>query len=60
MFLLGRLSHNLKRDVNKYDHMGEEVIEGKRIVRQSVMESTVGSEARKFWVLSGVALFKAE
>lgn len=45
MFLLGRLSHNLKRDVNKYDHMGEEVIEGKRIVRQSVMESTVGSEA---------------
>jgi len=51
MFLLGRLSHNLKRDVFKHGHRGEEVIEGKRIAGQSIMESSVGSEAQKCWML---------
>lgn len=51
MFLLGRLSHNLKGDMPKHDHRGEVIVEGKRITGQSVMESSVGSEAQKCWVL---------
>lgn len=41
----------MKGDVPKCDHRGEEVIEGKRITGQSVMESGVESEAQKCWVL---------
>lgn len=56
MFLLGRLSHHLKGDMPQHDHRGE-VVEGKRITSQSVMESSEGSEAQKCWVFS---LFKSK
>lgn len=56
MFLLGRLSHHLKGDMPQHDHRGE-VVEGKRITSQSVVESSEGSEAKKCWAFS---LFKGE
>lgn len=56
LFLLERLSRHLKGDIPQHDHRGE-VVEGKRITSQSVVESSEGSETQKFGAFS---LFKDE